>query len=83
MINHIGVIYAKNETKLSWSIRQGAICDDNQIGQRRDQSYKCGPQKKIELSWLIGLGVVYDKNQSRQGHGNPTSVVCTKNEIEL
>ena len=29
MTDHIGAIYAKNETKLSWSIRLGVICDEN------------------------------------------------------
>ena len=35
-------VYAKNETKLSWSIRLSVDYDKNQRGQRRDWSYKCG-----------------------------------------
>ena len=29
-----GVVYAENETELSWSIRPCTVCDKNQIGQR-------------------------------------------------
>ena len=42
MIDHTGAIYAKNNTKLSWPIRSGANCDENQIRQLHDQSYRCG-----------------------------------------
>lgn len=37
-----GVVYTENETELSWSIEPSAVCDENQIGQWKDQSYKCG-----------------------------------------
>lgn len=30
--NYIGVIYAKNEIELSWSIGLGTVYDKNQIG---------------------------------------------------
>ena len=29
MIDHTWVVYAENETKLSWSIGSGADCDEN------------------------------------------------------
>ena len=35
--NHTRVIYAKNESKLSWSIELGVHFDENQIGQWRDR----------------------------------------------
>lgn len=40
MIDGTSVVYAKNETKLLWSIEHGALCDENQIGN--DQSYRGG-----------------------------------------
>ena len=42
VIDHIGAVYVKNETELSWLIESGAVCDKNQIGQQRDRSYWCG-----------------------------------------
>ena len=36
MTNHISVVYAKNETDLSWLIGSGANCDENHIGQLCD-----------------------------------------------
>ena len=40
VINRIGVVYIKNDTKLSWLIRLSVNCDENQIGLRCDWSYK-------------------------------------------
>ena len=40
VINRIGVVYIKNDTKLSWLIRLSVDCDENQIGLRCDWSYK-------------------------------------------
>ena len=31
-----GAVYTENKTELSWLIRLGAICDENQTKQRRD-----------------------------------------------
>ena len=31
-----GAMYAKNDTKLLWSIESGVICNENQIGKLRD-----------------------------------------------
>ena len=36
MTDHIGVIYAKNDTKLSWPIGPSVDSDDNQKGQQHD-----------------------------------------------
>ena len=33
MTDCIGVVYVENEMELSCSIRQGAICEKNEIGQ--------------------------------------------------
>ena len=32
------MIYDKNETKLSWSIKSGTVCDENKTEQWWDQS---------------------------------------------
>ena len=37
--NRISVIYAGNDIELSWPIKQGAIYDENDIGQWCDRSY--------------------------------------------
>lgn len=29
LIDHTGVVYTENETKLSWLIESGEICDEN------------------------------------------------------
>lgn len=39
MISRIGVVYAKNATKLSKSIGPCVIDDEKNLGQRHDQSY--------------------------------------------
>lgn len=44
VIDHTSVVYVKNETKLSLSIKLGVDIDGsdkNQIGQLRDLSYIC------------------------------------------
>ena len=41
-----GAVYDKNNIELSWPIRSGADYDENQIGQLRDLSYRCGLRKK-------------------------------------
>ena len=33
MSDRIGTVYVENETKLSWSIEPGVVCDENQIRQ--------------------------------------------------
>ena len=44
--DHIDAVYTENGTERPWSIRLGAIFDENQIGQRRDWSYKSDLQQK-------------------------------------
>ena len=44
--NRTGVVYAKNEIKLSWPIELGTFYDENHVGQWRDRSYMCGLQWK-------------------------------------
>lgn len=34
------LIYAENKTNLPCPIKSSVMCDENHIGQRRDQSYK-------------------------------------------
>ena len=41
MINGIGAVYVENKIELSWSIRMGAVYDENEKGQQRDQLYRC------------------------------------------
>ena len=40
VIDHIGIVYIKNNTKLSWPIGSGGNYDENQIGQWHDWSYR-------------------------------------------
>ena len=42
MIDHIGTLYAPNETELSCLIKPGKVCDENQTGQQHDRLYKSG-----------------------------------------
>ena len=67
MTNHTGTVYTKNETELSWLIESGIVCDENQKGQWRDQSYKSAyAENEIELSRPIRLVSDCDENQIRQ-----------------
>ena len=36
-----GAIYAEKDSKLLWLIRPGVVCDENQIAQWHDLSYRC------------------------------------------
>ena len=47
------VSYAENDTELSWSIKSSVDCDENQIGQLRDWSYKCGLLRKQNWATMI------------------------------
>ena len=38
VIDHIGVVYIKNDIELSWPIGLSVICDENYTGQRCDES---------------------------------------------
>ena len=44
--NLIGVIYFRSDIELSCLIKPSVNRDENQIGQRRDWSYKCGIHQK-------------------------------------
>ena len=37
MTNYISAVYVENDTELSWPIGLGAVCEENQIGQQRDE----------------------------------------------
>ena len=65
----IGLVYAKNDIEHSWLIKSGVVYDENQIGQQRDQLYRCGLYRNwTELSGPIELGAVYDEIYTRQQH---------------
>ena len=36
--NRTNMVYDENKTKFPYQIRPSAVCDENQTGQRRDQS---------------------------------------------
>ena len=36
MTDHLGLLYTKNETELSWPIQQGKVYDEDRIGERHD-----------------------------------------------
>lgn len=38
----IGVVYAENDTELSWPIRSDVVYDENQIGELHDELFKYG-----------------------------------------
>ena len=40
VIDHTSLLYTENETELSCPIGQGTVYDQNQMGQRRDCSYR-------------------------------------------
>ena len=40
MIDRTYVVYAKNDSELSWPIKQDFICDENKKEQQCDWSYK-------------------------------------------
>ena len=75
--NHIDLVYIKIETKLLGPIWLGALCDENQTGQRCvmknrkdndmiDHTCVVHAENDTQLSWLIGSCVVCDENQIGQ-----------------
>ena len=69
VIDHVGVFYFGNDTKLSWPIESGDEYDENHIRQVvTDHTDAVYVENKIELSWLIGSGTICDKNQIGQWH---------------
>ena len=56
----IGAIYVENKTGLLWLIKSGIICDENQIGQWHDWSYRYGLLQNRNLTvktYMIGCGL--------------------------
>ena len=51
IINHIDVIYAKNEIELQWPIKSSAVCDEIQTEEQRDRLYRCSLCRK--WNWVI------------------------------
>ena len=51
MIDRTYVVYAKNDSELSWPIKQDFICDENKKEQQCDWSYKCNLHWK--QYWII------------------------------
>ena len=45
------IIYTENDTELMLPIESGADCDENQIGQLHDWSYRCGLHQK--QNWAV------------------------------
>ena len=64
-----GVFYIENDTELSWTIELGAVCDENQVEQLHDWSYRCSLRfQDTELSWLIRSIANYEEKQIGQLH---------------
>ena len=51
LIDHLGMFYTKNDIELTLPIRSGVDCDENQIGQLRDWSYRCDLRRK--QNWVV------------------------------
>ena len=51
MTGRMGLLYARKEIVLPWSIKLGTVYDKNQIGKWRDWSYSYGLQRK--WSWVV------------------------------
>ena len=51
--NRIGAVYIENDTEFLWLIGLSADCDENQIGQRHDWSYKCNLCQKWNWDVII------------------------------
>ena len=67
MVDLIGAFYIEIDTKLSWSIELGAICDENHTKQWRDRSYKCSICfHDTKWSWSIASSADIDENQIGQ-----------------
>ena len=61
--NHVDAIYAKNDIKVSWLIKSGADCNENQIRQLHDLSYRHGLRwKQNWVAWQIKPSTFYDEN---------------------
>ena len=65
MTDHTNTVYAKNKTELPWQIESGIECDENQIGQLCDWSYRCGLHQKQDLATMIDLKQVRSRAKTR------------------
>lgn len=67
MIDHIDVIYVKNEIELLWPIDLGKVCEkttqDNNVTDHTSAVYI---ENETKFSWSIGSGANYGENQIRQ-----------------
>ena len=62
IIDHIGVIYAKNDIELSWLIELSGDCNENQITQWRTNLIgSVYTENDTKLLWPSKLGVNYDE----------------------
>lgn len=56
VIDHIGLVYSKTKTKLLSPILLGDVCDENQIGQWLDRSYRYYLRQKwywvVMIDWI-------------------------------
>ena len=46
VIEHISAVYVENYNELLGPIGPGVVCDEKQIGQSCDISYRCGLRRK-------------------------------------
>ena len=58
MTDYIGVVYIKIEIKLLRPIELGAVCYENQIGQRHDRLYRYSLHQKPNLVVIIKLKLI-------------------------
>lgn len=56
VINHMSLVYAKNDIELSWPIKSGADNDENHIGQLHEWLYRCGPFQK--QNWVVVINQI-------------------------
>ena len=85
MTNCISAVYAENKIKLSWLIKSIAVYEENQIGQRRDQSNRFGLHWKRLLNyWDLSNWVLFViKTKQDNDMTDCISVVYVKTETEL
>ena len=51
MIDRMGLVYTEIKIELLEPIWSGVVCDENQINQWHDQSYRCG-LRRIQ-NWVV------------------------------
>ena len=85
MTNHTNAVYVKNKIELSWSIRLGIDCDENQTRQLCDWSYRCSLRWKRNWAIVIDPKHVWSMAKTRQNNDviDRTGIIHTENENEL